>query len=51
VYSSSGEFESVVAAPEKFTADGKAPDLAVDEMGNIIALDMDKKMIRFFNPI
>jgi hypothetical protein len=51
VYTPSGEFESVVAAPEKFISDGEAPDLAVDEMGNVIALDIDKKMIRFFNPI
>jgi hypothetical protein len=50
VYSPSGEFESVVAAPLKFTEDGHAPDLVVDEQGNVIALDIDKKMIRFFNP-
>ena len=50
VYSPSGEFESVVAAPSVFTEDGHAPDLAVDEQGNVIALDIDKKMIRFFNP-
>jgi len=51
VYSASGEFESVVAAPEKFTEDGEAPDLAVDKNENIIALDNDKRMIRFFKPI
>lgn len=50
LYSPSGEFESVVAAPDKFTEDGHAPDLAVDQQGNIILLDIDKKMIRFFNP-
>jgi len=50
IYNPSGEFESVVAAPEKFTEDGNAPDLVVDKQGNIIALDIDKKMIRFFNP-
>ena len=50
VYSPSGEFESVVADPSMFTEDGHAPDLLVDEQGNVIALDIDKKMIRFFNP-
>jgi len=50
VYSPSGEFESVVAGPSKFTEDGHAPGLVVDEQGNVIALDIDKKMIRFFNP-
>ncbi len=50
VYSPAGEFESVVAAPLKFTEDGEAPDLAVDGQGNIIALDVDKRLIRFFNP-
>ena len=51
IYSASGEFESVVAAPEKFTEDGEALDLAVDKQENIIALDENKKMIRFFKPI
>jgi hypothetical protein len=50
IYSPEGKFESVVAAPEKFVTDGEAPDLAIDDQGNIIALDVDKKMIRFFNP-
>lgn len=51
VYTPSGKFSSVVAAPEKFTTDGEAPGLAVDEQGNIIILDIDKKMLRFFKPV
>jgi len=44
----SGEFESVVAAPNKFKEDGKAPDLAVSSEGVVFALDNDKKLIRIF---
>ncbi len=47
-YKPSGEFEGVVAAPSKFAEDGHAPDLAVDNQGNIYALDSDKKMLRLF---
>jgi len=50
IYSAFGELESVVVPPEKFNADGNAPDLAVDERGNIMVLDIDRKMLRFFNP-
>lgn len=48
VYDKSGNFKSVVAAPDRFKEGGKAPDIAVDENGEIIALDYDKKMIRIF---
>jgi len=47
-YKPSGEFDGVVAAPDKFTEDGRAPDIATDSAGNIYALDFDKKMIRVF---
>ena len=47
-YKPSGEFDAVVAAPIKFTEEGKAPDVAVDAAGNVYALDFDKKMIRVF---
>lgn len=50
VYDPAGDFVAVVAAPDKFTEEGDAPDLAVDESGNILALDYDKKMIRIFEP-
>jgi hypothetical protein len=51
VYSPAGEFESVVAAPDNFTEDGHAPDLAVDARENIVLLDTDRKMIRFYKPL
>jgi hypothetical protein len=47
-YLPSGEFSGVVAAPSKFATDGHAPDLAVDNLGNIYALDIDKKILRLF---
>jgi hypothetical protein len=47
-YKPSGEFSGVVAAPSKFAENGLAPDLAVDNQGNIYALDIDKKMLRLF---
>jgi hypothetical protein len=50
IHKESGELSSVVAAPEKFSDGTKAPALAVDESDNIIALDFDRKMIRFFEP-
>jgi len=49
-YKQSGEFEGVVAAPVKFAEEGKAPDVATDSVGNVYALDFDKKMIRVFEP-
>lgn len=49
-YKPSGEFDGVVAAPVKFTEEGKAPDVATDSAGNVYALDFDKKMIRVFEP-
>ena len=49
-YKPSGEFDAVVAAPLKFTEEGKAPDIATDAAGNVYALDFDKKMIRVFEP-
>lgn len=49
IHKPSGEFVSVAAAPHSFTNGTKAPALAVDENDNIIALDFDRKMIRFFS--
>ncbi|MEX0982631.1 MAG: hypothetical protein WD577_03135 [Bacteroidales bacterium] len=48
VYDSSGELQGVVAAPDKFIKDGKAPEVAVDENDVIYALDFDKSTIRVF---
>ena len=52
IYKPSGEFSCVVAAPNKFTnkIEGSAPDIAVDSLGNIYALDFDKKIVRVFEP-
>ncbi|MDD2381461.1 MAG: hypothetical protein WCY58_03600 [Mariniphaga sp.] len=50
IYKRSGEFECIVAAPEKFADGGKAPDIAVDDQNNIYALDFDQKLIRVFEP-
>ncbi len=49
IHKPSGEFLSVVAPPEKFKEEGKAPDVAADEEGNIYALDYDRKIIRVFS--
>jgi DNA-binding beta-propeller fold protein YncE len=48
IYKPSGEFQGVVAPPSKFEAKGHAPDVAVDDQGNIYALDFDKRVIRLF---
>jgi hypothetical protein len=48
IYKPSGEFSCVVAAPSKFSENGHAPDLTVDNQGNIYVLDIDKKMLRLF---
>lgn len=50
IHKESGEFESYVAAPEKFGTGIKAPALAVDEHDHILALDFDNNMIRYFEP-
>lgn len=44
----SGEFQCVVAPPAVFQSDGHAPEVAVDEKGNVYALDFDNKVIRLF---
>ncbi len=50
VYKPSGEFFGVVAPPNKFEdkIEGQAPDVAVDSVGNIYALDFDRNMLRVF---
>ncbi len=50
-YRASGEFEGVVAAPDKFVEDGHAPDVAADSKNTIYAMDFDTKMIRIFRPV
>jgi hypothetical protein len=48
IHGASGEFLSVVAPPQLFAEDGKAPDVVSDEQGNIYALDHERKLIRLF---
>jgi hypothetical protein len=48
VYSSAGKFLCVVAPPEKFKEQGRAPEVAVDRKGLIYALDFDRNTIRVF---
>jgi outer membrane protein assembly factor BamB len=48
IHKPSGEFATVVAAPDKFLIDGEAPDVAVHEDGTVYALDYDSKTIRVF---
>lgn len=48
IHKPSGEFFGVVAAPNKFKNEGEAPDVAVDNSGNIYALDFDRKILRVF---
>ena len=46
-----GEVESVVAPAELFRDGKRAPAVAVDDDGNVLALDFDRNMIRIFEPI
>jgi DNA-binding protein len=50
IHEPSGLLRSVVASPKSFKGERIAPDVAVDEQGGILALDYEKKMIRFFEP-
>ncbi len=46
-----GDVESVVAPSELFREGTRAPAVAVDDNGNVLALDFDRNMIRIFEPI
>lgn len=48
VYDSSGVLRSVVAPPDKFQKEGKAPEIAVDDKDVIFALDFDRNVVRVF---
>ncbi len=50
IYDQAGKLKSVVAAPDLFKEEGKAPDVCVDPDGNIYALDFDRDMVRIFEP-
>ncbi len=50
IHKPSGELASVVVDPSAFANEYKAPDVAVDERDNILVLDVERRMIRFFVP-
>ncbi len=50
IYDISGNLKSVVATTQQFANDSLPPDIAADEQGNIMALDLSDKMVRFFKP-
>ncbi len=47
-YSAEGEFECVVAAPDRFEKDAVGLDLAVDSQGRVLVLDPQAKKVRVF---
>jgi hypothetical protein len=51
IYDQSGQLKSVVASPDLFKEEGKAPEVCVDEAGVIYALDFDRDMVRVFEPL
>jgi hypothetical protein len=50
IYDPSGKLRSVVAAPDLFKEGGKAPDVCIDSAGVVYALDLDRNLIRVFEP-
>ncbi|MCP4312320.1 MAG: hypothetical protein GY790_13730 [Bacteroidetes bacterium] len=50
IHDQSGQLKSVVAAPDLFKEEGKAPDVCADESGVVYALDFDRNVIRIFEP-
>ena len=50
IYDQSGKLKSVVASPEGFKEEGKAPDICTDKRGVVYALDFDRNTIRIFEP-
>jgi len=51
IYDASGKLKTVVAPPEKFREEGKAPEVVIDQAGTIYALDFDRNTIRIFEEI
>jgi len=50
IYDQSGQLQSVVASPDLFKEEGKAPDVCADAKGVVYALDFDRNAIRIFEP-
>jgi hypothetical protein len=51
IYDQSGKLLSVVASPDLFKEEGKAPEVCAGSDGVIYALDFDKDMVRVFEPL
>jgi len=50
IHRESGEFKSYVAPPTEFGNSHVAPAIAIDENDEIILLDFEQSLIRFFSP-
>ena len=50
IFDASGVLRSVVATPDQFREEGKAPDVCIDSDRVVYALDFDRNMIRIFKP-
>lgn len=48
VYDQHGKYIGVVAPPDMFDDDAKAPDVCVDEEGRVLLLDFNRKQVRVF---
>lgn len=48
IHKISGTFDAVVAPPSSFVDGLRAPAIAIDDQDNIIALDFDRQLIRYF---
>jgi glucose/arabinose dehydrogenase len=48
VYSSSGQFQEVVAGPDAFVSNTMGLDLAVAPDGSVLVLDPKAKVVRVF---
>jgi hypothetical protein len=51
IYDPSGQLQSVVAPPDLFREEGKAPDICAGPDRVIYALDFDRNSVRIFEPL
>ncbi len=50
IYDQHGKYIGVVASPDMFDENAKAPDVCVDDEGRVILLDFNRKQVRVFKP-
>lgn len=50
IYDQSGRLKSVVAPPDLFKEEGEAPDICADEAMVVYALDVNRNLVRIFEP-